>query len=120
LLKGLREIGIDDAEVLLSGSAVTGRSFNTGKLFDVGRVSDFDVAIVSQKLMQRSREVGAQLRSRGIRTEPLELGKTDKLLRKLNLHTLAERFSLIMKRKVNFMIYESASDAIKRAPSMKP
>lgn len=37
--------GYPDVEPILQGSAVTGKNFGTGAPFDVGRVSDFDVAL---------------------------------------------------------------------------
>ncbi|MGF6805645.1 hypothetical protein OKW30_000771 [Paraburkholderia sp. Clong3] len=44
---GLSRAGYADAEPILQGSAVTGKSFRTGQFFDVGRVSDFDIGLAS-------------------------------------------------------------------------
>jgi hypothetical protein len=42
----LARAGYGNVEPILQGSAVTGKSFKTGKEFDVGRVSDFDIALL--------------------------------------------------------------------------
>lgn len=37
----------------MQGSSVTGRRFKKGIPFDVGRISDFDVAIVNSDLLKK-------------------------------------------------------------------
>ncbi|HEF5873488.1 TPA: LysM peptidoglycan-binding domain-containing protein, partial [Burkholderia cenocepacia] len=51
---GLGRAGYGDVEPILQGSAITGKSFRTGRPFDVGRVSDFDVGLASQSLLKRA------------------------------------------------------------------
>ncbi|PLR65507.1 hypothetical protein QCBJ_00180 [Pseudomonas sp. QC2] len=63
--------GYGNVEPILQGSAVTGKSFKTGQEFDVGRVSDFDIALASPELLQRAQSLGIGLRSGGSRTGPL-------------------------------------------------
>jgi hypothetical protein len=78
-----------DAELVLQGSGVTGRHFDrlvnmahTGAPFNVGSISDYDVAIISDSLIQRARALeipvsgtrplrADQLRALGL--EPLNL-----------------------------------------------
>lgn len=51
---GLSRAGYGDVETILQRSSVTAQSFKTGQAFDVGRVSDFDVALASPELLQRA------------------------------------------------------------------
>ncbi|MEE4790907.1 hypothetical protein V2K52_25685, partial [Pseudomonas alliivorans] len=50
--------GYENVEPLLQGSAVTGKSFKTGEEFDVGRVSDFSVALANPELLQCAQYLG--------------------------------------------------------------
>lgn len=61
----LRRAGYDDVEVGMQGSAVTGRRATDGSPFDSGRVSDFDVAVVSPKLFAEARSQGIAVRASG-------------------------------------------------------
>jgi filamentous hemagglutinin len=100
---------------LLSGSAVTGKSFSTGAAFDAGRVSDFDIALASRTLLSKAREIGVQLRSAGARTAPLTAGQ----VQRLGLGPLQRTLSNMARRPVNFMIYGDAEFAAARAPSIE-
>jgi hypothetical protein len=111
---GLTRAGYTDVQPILQGSAVTGRSYSTGAAFDVGRVSDFDVALASSSLLQRAQELGIELRSGGIRTGPL----TAENLAQLGLSDMAQQMTIQYGREVNFMIYNSADAAAARAPSI--
>jgi hypothetical protein len=85
LSSGLGDAGYGGVQVIFQGSSVTGVKFKTGVAFDVGRVSDFDIALASPDLLQRAKELGIELRSRGTRTGPLQ----PQDLIKLGLHDLA-------------------------------
>jgi hypothetical protein len=111
---GLRRAGHDDVVAVFQGSSVTGRSFRTGAPFDVGRVSDFDVALADPQLLARARSLGIPLRSAGSRTGPL----TTAHLHRLGLHDLARSLSARAGRDVNFMIYRSVDGATARLPSI--
>ncbi|MCD7081648.1 hypothetical protein LRQ11_23715 [Pseudomonas sp. MAFF 311095] len=106
--------GYGNVEPILQGSAVTGKSFKTGQEFDVGRVSDFDIALASPELLQRAQSLGIGLRSGGSRTGPLSARD----LQTLGLKDLSSKLSAQSGREVNFMIYESAATAASRAPSV--
>jgi hypothetical protein len=111
---GLKNAGYEDVQAIFQGSSVTGVKYTTGAPFDVGRVSDFDIALASPTLLQRAKELGVGLRGGGIRTGPL----TDKQLEMLGLLDLAEELSRTAGRPVKFMIYESIEAAVKRGPSI--
>lgn len=111
---GLGRAGYENAEPLLQGSAVTGKSFKTGQPFDVGRVSDFDVALADPALLARAQELGIGLRSGGTRTGPLSARD----LRALGLRDLASQMGQQAGREVNFMIYNNPATAAQRAPSV--
>ena len=111
---GLSKAGFNDVEPILQGSAVTGRSFSTGQPFDVGRVSDFDVALASPTMLNRAKELGIELRSGGLRTGPL----MEKDLKSLGLYDLSIQLTKQTGREVNFMIYNAPVTAVDRAPSI--
>lgn len=111
---GLKSAGYPDVEPILQGSAVTGKSFGTGAPFDVGRVSDFDVALASPSLLQRAQDLGIGVRSGGTRTGPLSARD----LEALGLTKFASEISTQAGREVNFMIYQSPAAAVQRAPSI--
>lgn len=111
---GLRAAGFADVEPILQGSAVTGKSFRTGGAFDVGRVSDFDVALTSPSMLAKAKALGIPLREGGTRTGPLTAAD----LEKLGLRTLASKLSKEAGREVNFMIFSSSDAAMNRAPSI--
>jgi filamentous hemagglutinin len=85
-----------------------------GQAFDVGRISDFDIALASPELLQRAQTLGIGLRSGGTRTGPLSARD----LQALGLKELASKLSAQAGREVNFMIYDSAATASNRAPSV--
>jgi hypothetical protein len=111
---GLGNLGHSDAVPILQGSAVTGKSFRTGTPFDVGRVSDFDIALASPSLLKQAEAAGVGLRSGGTRTGPL----SSRDLRLLGLQDLSNQLSANAGREVNFMIYNTPNAAISRAQSI--
>ena len=74
LRSGLTGAGYADAVPVLQGSAVTGVKFTTGEPFDVGRRSDFDIAVVDPALFARAQELGIRVRRSPPRTVPLTRG----------------------------------------------
>ena len=62
----------EDATFAFQGSSVTGVSYEGGQPFDVGRVSDFDIAIASTDLWKRSIAAGVEVRWGQGRTGPLQ------------------------------------------------
>jgi hypothetical protein len=117
----LQSAGYSDTVVLLQGSAVTGRAYNkeakdwTGERFDVGRKSDFDIALCSEPLLQNARDGRIELRGSGTRTGPLSRSE----LSRLGLEKLSARMEQEAGRPVNFMIYGSARAATSRGPSIR-
>jgi hypothetical protein len=111
---GLSKAGFADVEPLLQGSAVTGKSFKTGAPFDVGRVSDLDIALGGKSIFNRAAELGIELRGQGTRTGPLSARD----LQLLGLRDLSNSLSTQAGREVNFMIYNSSATAAQRAPSI--
>jgi RHS repeat-associated protein len=112
--QGLKKAGYGDAKAAIQGSAATGVSFRTGERFDVGRLSDFDVAIASPTAMARARELGIAMRSGGTRTGPLIRTQPELL----GLREVIDEMSSQVGRPVRFMLYESLDAAIARAPSI--
>jgi hypothetical protein len=110
-VEGMNKMGIKEAEagLYIKGSSVTGVNFRTGKPFDVGRVSDWDISIVSPTLLKRIEKAGVKLRSGGRRTPSLDLTKKwpRKYIKKAGLAPLAKELSEMMGRNVTFMVYDS-------------
>ena len=111
-MRGLVSSGHKDAIPFIRGSAVTGYSYRQGEVFDVGRRSDFDLAIVSPKLLQRAREVGIELRGGETRTR--ELNPLD--LKSLGLDGLAASLVDQSGHDTTLMIYSSESAVQARGP----
>ncbi len=115
LRQGLRDAGFGDVDIVLRGSAVTGRNYNTGRAFDFRRRSDYDIAIISPSAIARARELGIALRGGGLRTAPL---KPNEDLELLNLQTLYDKLKQIYGRETNFMFYATTGAVTARGPYM--
>ena len=110
----LRAAGYRDAEPYFAGSAVTGYSYRTGEAFDVGRRSDYDIAIVSPSILQRAKELGIPLRGNGTRTGPIR----PQQLQSLGLEAIANRLSRQENRDVGIMIYRTRKELELRGPNL--
>jgi YD repeat-containing protein len=114
LNQGVADAGYENTLALFQGSSVTGVSFRTGEPFDVGRVSDYDIALAGDDIFGAANDLGISLRGGGVRTGPLssyDLGQ-------LGLLDIASDLGQQAGRPVNFMIYNSPSTAINRSPSI--
>ncbi|EJN01402.1 phage prohead protease, HK97 family [Phyllobacterium sp. YR531] len=110
---GLTSIGVRDAQIVLRGSAVTGRNSLRDSLFDQGfKPSDFDIAIISRTLMQRAQRQGnIGLRGRRTRTAPIEEPPE---LRSMDLLKLRNDLNDQTGRKLGFVIFESRQAMVNR------
>lgn len=63
LKSGLAEAGFRDTQVAFQGSSVTGVKYTTGAAFDVGRVSDYDIALAGEDIFDKAQDAGIGLRS---------------------------------------------------------
>jgi hypothetical protein len=100
--------------VLFQGSAVTGKSYKTGEAFDVGRLSDFDIALANQSLFKKARELGYKAKD-GSRIGPLK----DEQLRDLGLLEYAKKVRKNSEgRTTEFMLFDSPESAYSR-PSIE-
>ncbi len=104
----------DDANLVFHGSSVTGVSFQGGQPFDVGRTSDYDIAIVSEELFKRSLSLDVKTRSMSERTGELQ----EKDLRTLQIQEVSDRAHMLMgasstkaDRPVHFMIFKTLKEA---------
>jgi hypothetical protein len=115
LTQGLRAAGYRDAVPVFQGSSVTGVSYKTGDIFDVGRVSDFDIALASPSLFDRAKALSVEVRGGGTRTAPL----TEKQLDSLGILAVRDALKDRMSgRPVAFMIYQDLDTALRRSPSV--
>jgi uncharacterized protein YukE len=115
LTQGLRAAGYDDVVPVFQGSSVTGVKYTNGKPFDVGRVSDFDIALASPTLFERAKALGVEVRGRDTRTAPL----SQKHLEQLGLLELRDALKQRMSgRPVAFMIYKDLEQTVMRGPSI--
>ncbi|MBV1859267.1 MAG: hypothetical protein KUG77_12705 [Nannocystaceae bacterium] len=113
LQAGLQRSDFGGTIAHMQGSAVTGRSYRTGAAFDVGRVSDFDIALSGEKILDAARAIGVKVKTGG-HTRPLAASQIDAL----GLRGTADRLSRMAGgREVNFMLFDAAETAVKKAPS---
>jgi hypothetical protein len=110
---GLSDAGFPGTRAVLQGSAVTGRSFGSGAEFDVGRTSDYDVALAGPAIFDAATAAGIGLRSAGTRTGPLSAVEVESL----GLTAVRGELSAMAGREVNFMIYRDIDQAVSRGPS---
>jgi hypothetical protein len=114
LHEGLARAGFPGTRAAVQGSAATGRSFRTGEGFDLGRTSDYDVALGGQELFDAARAAGVGLRSGGTRTGPLSIAD----LERLGLMGVRDELREMTGRQVGIMIYRDITDAFARSPSI--
>lgn len=112
--QGLSDAGFPNTTPIIQGSAVSGISFRTKQPFDVGRVSDFDIALAGDDILNAAKEAGIPTRSGGLRTGPLKARD----MAKLGVKGLSDRMSEQYGREVNFMVFSSIPIATGRAPSI--
>jgi filamentous hemagglutinin len=105
LRRGLPE----GTQPLFHGSSVTGQSYRTGQPFDVGRRSDFDLALAGSTLFERARALGLKAKD-GTRIGPL----SDAQLDALGLLDLRNELSQLAGRVVRFMLFNDQASALKR------
>ena len=111
--EGFNKAGVKDAQAYIQGSAITGVKYTTGKIFDVGRKSDWDMAVASPNLFAKAKSIGVEIRGKGTRTEPL----TDEQLAELGLFKLKQQLNQTVGRDVGIMIYKTSQDAKERNPN---
>jgi uncharacterized protein YukE len=115
LCKGLADAGYAGAVPILQGSAVTGVKFTTREPFDVGRRSDFDIAVADPVLFARAQELGIGVRRNPPRTVPL----TDAQLTRLGLRELVDELSGTAGREVHFMVFRDLEESLRRSGGVK-
>ncbi|MBF0492891.1 MAG: hypothetical protein HQM15_08935, partial [Deltaproteobacteria bacterium] len=119
--EGLAQSADPDALGILRGSAVTGIKHDSGLPFDVGKKSDFDLAVVSPKLVKRVEEMGMPLRGGGTRSGPLGIikPKDRTILKQLQLLESAEQLKILSNRKISIMFYETETQLSQRGKYIK-
>ncbi|WP_317125565.1 RHS repeat-associated core domain-containing protein [Flavobacterium columnare] len=106
--------GFKGTDVFMQGSSVTGRSFSTGELFDVGRKSDFDVALVNKDLLKKAESLDLAKTGR-----PYSMPLDADAMRKLGFGDLADSLSKRFGRDVNFRIFDSEDSVRSKGKSYK-
>jgi hypothetical protein len=107
--------GHDDVRIYFTGSSVSGVSFKVGSPFDVGRVSDYDVALANKELFKKAKQLGVEVRGHGARTAPITIEQADQL----GFGDLERRLSEEAGRPVRFMIYSSDGAVQARAANIE-
>jgi hypothetical protein len=98
----------------MQGSSVTGIGYRSKLPFDVGRISDFDVAIVNPDLLAKAQ--GLDLGKSG---HPYSIPLDADAMRKLGFGDLADNLSSRFGRDVNFRIYDSEASVRAKGKSYK-
>lgn len=93
---------------------MTGVGHGSGLPFDQGRVSDFDLAVVSPQMREQVQGMGLRLRTGGTRTPVL----TPDVLRQLGLSDAVADLNAAAGRPVSLMLYRTADDIAARGPSI--
>jgi filamentous hemagglutinin len=104
-----------DLDMGFQGSSVTGRSAETGALFDEGRISDHDIAISGDSVNQAAHENGVPFRGDGVSTGPL----SERDLDRLGLDGILDDASAETGREVHVMIFRTIEEAAGRKPTIK-
>jgi len=114
-VRNLRNGLPSDTRIVFQGSSVTGVSHETGALFDYGRVSDFDIGLAQDDMFLNALDADSSLGFK-MKTDPNRIGPlNDAQLEYLGLKSIADKMSAQAGREVNFMLYESLSEALRRA-----
>jgi hypothetical protein len=110
LAKALKSVD-GDAKAFLQGSSLSGVSFTRQVPFDAS--SDFDIAVVSRKLLKKAEALGYEVSKSPRRIGPLDADQ----VAKLGLNTLRDRLAKVMlegvdgvagaERKINFMLFDT-------------
>lgn len=111
---GLQKTRYPNTVPIMQGSSVTGVKYTTGEPFDVGRKSDFDVALAGDAIFGAAAAAKVKVRGDGIRTAPLNR----RAVARLGLRPLQRELMAISKREVKFMVYRDASEAVDDKPSI--
>lgn len=115
LNRGLQQTRYPNTVPIMQGSSVTGVKYTTGEPFDVGRTSDFDIALAGPEIFAAARRIGVKTRGNGVRTAPLPY----KAIARLGLHDMRRELARQAGRKVEFMVYRSVEDAMADKPSIR-
>ena len=115
LRSGLAGAGYADAVPVLQGSAVSGVKYTTGEPFDIGRRSDFDIAVVDPALFDRAKELGLSMRRNPPRTPPL----SDAQLERLGLGDLVREWSAGAGREVHLMVFRDVDESLRRSGGLR-
>lgn len=111
---GLRRTRYPNTVPIMQGSSVTGFKYTTGEPFDVGRESDYDVALAGSEIFRAASAAKVKVRSGGIRTAPLNR----RAVARLGLRPLQRALMEISKREVKFMVYRDPAEAVADKPSI--
>ena len=114
LQAGLSKLGFKNTKLFMQGSAASGRSYLTKEAFDVGRKSDFDIALVGDDIYKAAEKLGL---TKGGRTGPIEVGT--EAAQDLGLNKLLKEVSEKYGRKVNVMIFETVDAVKEKAASIR-
>lgn len=110
-----------DTSFAFQGSSVTGRSYSSGQAFDFGRVSDYDLALASPKLYERTVAKGitgppTEYRTGELQADQLALLYLDITSRQA--HTCMPWCSTNPARPVHFLVYRSVEDIPGTRPAL--
>ncbi|MFZ7136771.1 hypothetical protein ACLSZP_10715 [Avibacterium avium] len=86
----------------MQGSSHSGKSFETGRPFDEGRISDFDIAVAQPQLFEKAIKLGV---AKGERSQPIEMNSD--IAKSLGINdTLLKLSKMSGGRPVNMMIFK--------------
>ena len=111
---GFAKLGFPKAKMYMQGSACTGVSHSTGEPFDVGRKSDFDVAVTQPDLFNKAKSLGY---TKGNRSSPIAVNSSEAI--SLGVNDVLIKMSRLAGRDVNIMIFEDVPSIKDKAKSTR-
>ena len=111
---GFAKLGFPKAKMYMQGSACTGVSHSTGEPFDVGRKSDFDVAVTQPDLFNKAKSLGY---TKGNRSSPIAVNSSEAI--SLGINDVLIKMSRLAGRDVNIMIFEDVPSIKDKAKSTR-
>ncbi len=94
-----------NTQFYMQGSAASGFSFETGKLFDEDRISDFDIAVTGDAIYNKAKALGL---ISGNKSGKIEVGS--KAAKLLGLNEVLEEMKVYAKRPVDIMIFSNVTE----------
>jgi hypothetical protein len=110
---GLAKLGFKNTKIYLQGSAVNGTD-DAGRAFDLGRKSDFDVALTGDDIWSKAESLGITSTTK---TSVIKSGSNEAI--NLGIHDLLNQLSHKYGRSVEVMIFKNVEEVKSKGASFR-